>query len=329
MTTNPSGQPTLLPSPLVSVAMITYNHRPYIAQALDSVLAQRRDFPIEIVISDDCSPDGAASIIDEYETVHPGLFRRLDPPQNLGAVANFDQVWRACSGKYIALLEGDDWWHSPEKLAIQVAFMERHLECTISGHLCQICNMSGQASLQYGHTKQTDQPELFDAHDLIFGSNSLMTPSVMCRRGVVPGLPGWAMGMGFGDIPLFLLHAIRGRIGFINQPLSTYRVHPGGVWTSKSPSAHLTCADEGYKAMRSNFPKEFCRFFDARLGALNQALFDVYRREGRYWAARCHLGQAVWRYYRAGRLTAGLAIRAPIWLLFPGVQRLRSLFLKR
>ena len=325
MTINPPGRPTLPPSPLVSVAMITYNHRSYIAQALDSVLAQRRDFPIEIVISDDCSPDGTAAVIDQYETAHPGLFRRLDPPQNLGMNANFDHVWRACSGKYIALLEGDDWWHSTEKLAVQVAFMERHPECTISGHLCQICNMGGQETLKYG---LTEQPELFDAQDMILGSTFLMTPSVMCRRGVIPEVPSWVMRMGFADIPLFLLHATRGRIGFINQPHSTYRVHSGGIWSSKSRLTALTCMVQGLKVMRSNLPKEFCRFFDARLGILHHILFDIYRGEGRHWAARCHIGQAAWRDYRTGRLTTGLAVRVPIWLLYPGVRRFRSLFLK-
>ena len=329
MTTPTDEQPTMRDQPLVSVAMITYNHRSFIAQAIESVLAQRRDFPIEIVISDDCSTDDTAAIIDDYEAAHPGLFRRLDPPRNVGGDANFEQVWRACSGKYIALLEGDDWWHSPDKLAIQVAFMERHPECTISGHLCQICNMSGQPSLKHGHVTQTEQPELFDAQDLIIGSNILLTGSVMCRRGVVPGKPSWAIRMGFGDLPLFLLHAVRGRVGFINQPLSTYRVHPGGVWSSKSGLTALSCFVQGLEVMRSKFPKELCKHFDARLGQLNQVLFNLYRSEGKHWAARRHIGQAIWHNYRAGLLTTGLAVRAPIWLLWPGVRRFRSLFVKR
>ena len=186
--------------------------------------------------------------------------------------------------------------------------------------------MSGQETLKFG---LTEQPELFDVQDLIIDRNFLLTGSVMCRRGVVPGVPSWAMGMGFTDIPLFLLHATSGRIGFINQPLSTYRVHPGGVWSSKSRLTALTCMVQGFKVMRSNFPKEFCRPFDARLGKLNQILFDIYRGEGRHWAARCHIVQAAWRYYRAGQLTTGLAVRVPIWLLYPGVQRFRSFFLKR
>jgi glycosyltransferase involved in cell wall biosynthesis len=317
-------EPTMTDPPLVSIAMITYNHRPYIAQALDSILAQRRDFPIEIVISDDCSPDGTGVIIDEYETAHPGLLRRLDPPQNLGMNANFKQVWRACSGKYIALLEGDDWWHSPDKLAIQVAFMERYTECTISGHICQIKTMNGQEPLKHS---LTEQPELFDAQDLITARYCLFTPSVMCRRGVVQEVPHWAMAMGYLDLPMFLLHATRGRAGFINQALSTYRMHAGGVWSSKTPLSGMTCLVQGYQVMRSNFPRAYRRHFDEKLGGLNQTLFDAYRNQGRYWLARWYIGQAAWHYYRGGRLTAGMVLRAPVWLIYPGMRRFRSLFL--
>src|SRR4051794_27633136 len=109
-------------SPVVSVAIISYNHRAYIGQALDSVFAQQRAFPIEVVISDDCSPDGTGRVIDEYQAAHPELVRRLDPPQNVGMAANFDRVFRACRGKYVAFLEGDDWWRA-EKLATQLKFM--------------------------------------------------------------------------------------------------------------------------------------------------------------------------------------------------------------
>ncbi len=321
MTMPSREQATMTAPPLVSVAMITYNHRSFIAQALDSVLAQRRDFPIEIVISDDCSPDGTASIIDEYERAHPGLFRRLDPPVNVGMNANFSRVWLACSGKYIALLEGDDWWHSPEKLSSQVAFMECHPECTVSGHLCQINSMNGQEPLSHS---LTEQPELFDAHDLIVGRHFLLTPTVMCRRGVLPRVPDWVMGMDFVDLPVFLLHAVRGRIGFINQPLSTYRMHFGGIWSSKSFVAGVTCLIHGLKIIRLNVPRALRQHFDARLGELNQILFHAYRNEGRHWAARRHMGQAVWCCYRGRRLTPGLLVRAPLWIFYPGMRRLWS-----
>jgi glycosyltransferase involved in cell wall biosynthesis len=314
------------PPSLVSVAMVTYKHRPYIAQALDSVLAQRRDFPIEIVISDDCSPDGTAAVIDDYEKAHPGLFRRLDPPQNVGMNANFSRVWQACTGKFIAFLDGDDWWHSPDKLATQVAFMERHPECTISGHLCESQNLVGENSARQG---LTEQPELFDAEDLIAGVSSLMTPSVMCRGGVVPRVPDWAMSMGFLDLPMFLLHATRGRIGFINQPLSTYRVHSGGVWSSKSTMAGLDCLVRGFTVMRSNFAPKFRSCFDARLAEVTQFLFHAYRREGRHWQARWQAGKAVWLSYRSGKLTTGLAVRSARWILYPGALGFRSMFLKR
>ena len=53
--------------PLVSVKMITYNHAPYIARLIEGVLKQRVNFPVELVIGEDCSTDGMREIVLEYQ----------------------------------------------------------------------------------------------------------------------------------------------------------------------------------------------------------------------------------------------------------------------
>jgi hypothetical protein len=88
--------------PTVSVAVITYNHEQFIAQAIESVLMQETEFVVELVIGEDCSTDGTRRIVQAYAGKYPNVIRALLPERNLGMAMNYEAVWQACRGKYIA-----------------------------------------------------------------------------------------------------------------------------------------------------------------------------------------------------------------------------------
>lgn len=113
--------------PLVSVWMITYNHEKFIAQAIDSVIMQKTNFDYEIVIGEDCSTDRTREIVLEYKAKHPDKFKLLLQEKNVGMMQNFIVTLKTCNGKYIALLEGDDYWTDPLKLQKQVDFLQANL----------------------------------------------------------------------------------------------------------------------------------------------------------------------------------------------------------
>ena len=121
--------------PMVSVALVTYKHEAYIREALDSILMQRVNFSYEIVAGDDCSPDGTQDILREYADRHPGRFVLLLREKNLGATANSYDIKCHCTGRYIAQLEGDDFWTDPDKLQKQVDFLEAHPEYIGTAHM--------------------------------------------------------------------------------------------------------------------------------------------------------------------------------------------------
>ncbi len=121
--------------PMVSVALVTYKHEAYIREALDSILMQRVNFSYEIVVGDDCSPDGTQDILREYADRHPGRFVLLLREKNLGATANSYDIKCHCTGRYIAQLEGDDFWTDPDKLQKQVDFLEAHPEYIGTVHM--------------------------------------------------------------------------------------------------------------------------------------------------------------------------------------------------
>ena len=118
-------------TPLVSVCTITYNHEKFIAEALDSFLMQETDFPFELVVDDDCSPDGTADVVRQYMIKFPNIIKPNLREKNVGMMPNFIENMKRAKGKYIALCEGDDYWTDPLKLQKQVDFLEGN-----EGYVC-------------------------------------------------------------------------------------------------------------------------------------------------------------------------------------------------
>lgn len=135
--------------PLLSVRLMTYNHEPFIAQAIEGCLMQKTNFPFEIVIGDDFSTDNTLAIAKKYEQENPEKIRVLKRTvgdeywkkrQKIGRYQNFIDILENCKGKYIALLDGDDYWTDPKKLQKQVDFLEKYDEYSFCCHAFQKVN---------------------------------------------------------------------------------------------------------------------------------------------------------------------------------------------
>lgn len=111
---------------MVSVVLISYNAEKYIKEAIESVVAQKVNFKYELLLADDCSKDNTLNIMKEYEKKYPEIIRILKREHNLGATRNQLDASLQSKGKYITLLEGDDYWISEDKLQRQVDFLEEH-----------------------------------------------------------------------------------------------------------------------------------------------------------------------------------------------------------
>ncbi len=122
---------------MVSVVMTTYNHHPFIAEAIEGVLKQKTEFPIELIIGEDCSIDGTRKIVEEYSIRYPEQIKPIFNKKNLGLLKNYKETLQVVSGKYIAFCEGDDYWTDPLKLQKQVDFMESNLSYVACFHKYQ------------------------------------------------------------------------------------------------------------------------------------------------------------------------------------------------
>lgn len=123
--------------PIISIAMLVYNHEKYLQQALDSVFRQKIGVLYEIVIGEDCSTDDSREVIKKWMEKYPDIIRLISHDHNLGMHENFNQVLFSCKGEYIAWLEGDDFWQDDYKLQKQYIFLERH-----SDYVGAACNVT-------------------------------------------------------------------------------------------------------------------------------------------------------------------------------------------
>lgn len=127
----------LVKKPLVSVGVFTYNQEQYIEQCLDSILSQKTNFDYEIIIGEDCGTDKTRAICVDYQKRYPEKIKLLLHDENHGMLTNFSEVCKLMRGRYMADMDGDDYWVDDYKLQKQVDFMEQHPEygvCFTAGY---------------------------------------------------------------------------------------------------------------------------------------------------------------------------------------------------
>mgnify|MGYP001646904938 CR=1 FL=1 len=129
---------------VVSVIMTTYNHEAYIKKAIDSVLCQETNFVFELIIGNDASTDKTSQIIQSISADNSEIIRLIDRRENIGASANFYDMLISACGKYVAILDGDDFWVCRDKLQKQVDFLEEHKDYIGCTHSCKLVDNEGR-----------------------------------------------------------------------------------------------------------------------------------------------------------------------------------------
>ncbi len=215
--------------PGVSVVITTYNHQRYIEQAIQSVLAQETSFPIEILIADDCSKDRTPEIIAQLDKQNPGRLTVLKNPRNLGISGNLQSCREQARGRYMAILEGDDYWIDTRKLQKQFDAMEANPDWSM-------CYTGSRVFTDDGSKPDLIKPRQAPDHPLsvddFLEENAVQTMSVgMYRQGVIERTPDWHAKVRIGDWALHILHAYQGPVGFVPGVMTAYRVHAGGMWS--------------------------------------------------------------------------------------------------
>lgn len=274
----------------VSVLMITYNHESLLAQAIESVLEQQVSFEYEIVIGEDCSTDNTRAIVKAYQEKYPDRIRALLPTANLGMTHNFEETWRRCRGKYIALLEGDDYWTSPNKLQAQVDFLDSHAECSMCFHNVMVVYQDGSQAPR--NFSPSDQKSISDLRDLLY-ENFIATPSVMFRNHLFDRLPTWFHQLKMGDWTLHILNAQFGKIGYLDQVMAVYRIHQGGVWSSSSQTERLRASVKMFEFMNAHFQGKYNDLISYHLARFYKALAIISLKQRSFVSLACYSIQLI------------------------------------
>lgn len=243
-------------APLVSVCMTAYNHAPYIARAIEGVLAQRTTFGVELVLSDDCSTDATGAICRDYAARYPDRIRLVTGPVNVGMRANYRRTIEACRGRYVALCDGDDWWCDPLKLQRQVEALEADPACGVS------CTRSERRFEATGERRRYPAGELRCDFDGLLFDNTVENCTAVARRDLILRYyaevrpeehPEWLTD----DAPMWIWFAACSRIRASEEVTAVHRMLPESVSQSGAYRRRIAFCDSLC---------DIALWFDARYG---------------------------------------------------------------
>ena len=217
----------------VSVICITYNHAPFIRDALDGFVMQKTNFPYEVIIHDDASTDGTADIIREYAEKYPDIIKPILQTENQwsrGISISRNYTWPRIRGQYVALCEGDDYWTDENKLQRQSDFLDTHPDFSICFHpVVKRWQDASKPDTIFPSAKEHFYKNTLDINHLK-RRNFIATGSVMYRWCLNNDYDRCPSGITPGDWYLHLLHAQHGKIYMLPSVMGVYRKHSGGIW---------------------------------------------------------------------------------------------------
>lgn len=250
--------------PLVSICCITYNHEKYISDTIESFLMQETSYPFEIIIHDDASNDNTKSIIEFYRNKHPDIIKVISQKENQyskGKKVLFDYVLPEVNGKYIAFCEGDDFWKSKYKLEKQISFLEGNKTYSSCFHSVEIVNLDKSVTGRYLGPKGKGNMQSKLSKNVQGGFihiSSLVIKSDILK----PNLPNWVLKSQHGDVALALLASVYGKVYFLDDPMSCYRI---GVENSIMTKLRKQSSDKNkqieYHFQRNIFLKEVDKYY--------------------------------------------------------------------
>lgn len=226
-----SNSPRFSGNYLIDINIACYNHEKFIAQAIESVLNQKTNFPFRIIIGDDCSTDNSASIIKSYEFQYPDVIQAYYHPVNLGfesVETNGLFLLNQSTSKYIAFLDGDDYWTDENKLQKQVDLLENNADFVFCSH-----------AVVYKHDDKLKKDEIngfqkdeIQTADCLFGTPSHPNSWVFKNGLGLP--PDFNSIRSTADDAFMLFFSTKGRCAYIDTPMSVYRISDAGSWSTLS-----------------------------------------------------------------------------------------------
>lgn len=208
---------------LVSIQCFVYNHEKFLRQCLEGFVMQKTNFKFEAIVHDDVSTDGSVDIIKEYAHNYPNIIKPIFEEENQYSKhdGSLDRIVdKACSGKYIAYCEGDDYWIDPFKLQKQVDYLETHPDCIMCFHNAIVIFSDTDAPSyifnKLSSSRNVELKELLEAW-------IVPTASMMFRREIRDNFPEWSKQIYSSDLTTSLVCFSKGKVYSMKDVMSCYR----------------------------------------------------------------------------------------------------------
>ncbi len=233
----------------ISVIMITYNHADYISRAIEGVLMQKTNFKVELIISNDASPDNSHQVIEKAienlpENITVSYYHHST---NLGMMRNFLFALYHAHSPYLAHCDGDDYWTDENKLQKQFDFLEANPDYQICHH-----NVLEKRGLKYRKRNHKLTEDRIDDLERLAEGNFIHSSSIMLRN-TVREFPEYFSRAENGDYFLLLLAARKGKIMYLNEVMGVYRIHNTSSWSSMKKREQRETHINFLKNIQQNF----------------------------------------------------------------------------
>jgi glycosyltransferase involved in cell wall biosynthesis len=225
------------------VLVFSYNHEKYLNTCLKSISNQIFDKTFHCLIADDCSSDSSQQIIKSFIKNFPNSFSYIKRQENLGKFTggngryNALHAYSLSKSKYIAVLDGDDYWTDPYKLQKQVDYLEANPDCSITSH--QVLDIDEKGNLLKKDKRKVFEKSLiikkYQYFDENFNETASQPGSWVFRTSLVNSLPNIITKVIYGDDLMWIHFLNHGYAYIFNNEMSCYRHHTNGIWSRKTP----------------------------------------------------------------------------------------------
>lgn len=264
--------------PKLSIVMMSYNQGIFIGEAIESVLAQEIVCDWELLIGDDASQDNTAEIVNEYINRYPDKINYFKHSSNIGLHANYIFLINQCKGEYIALLEADDYWIDPNKINVQIDFMDKHPDLAWTFTNGCLVNTVGDITQKISY----DLPPIFDLEYYLKHFFNPMNNTIVFRRSSEPQeYPDFFKNVAQWDTVLHYLRSLKGNIGYVSIDGLAWRRHEGATSFTNSFSGTKRYMDWLIinKNIQAYLPKKLHQYFKSNSIAYEFISISYYKQK--------------------------------------------------
>lgn len=299
----------------VNVAVFTYNHSSFIRKAMDSIFMQKTKYSYNVIIGEDCSTDDTRDILMEYYEKYPDKINLILWNHNAGMDRNEIEVLKKCKGKYIAYLEGDDYWTDACKLEKQVSFMEDNEQYIGTAHNVRCVDKNGDFLHRDYGAYPYKEDHIYDL-DNVKRMELVGQTAGMVYRNIWTGFrkENWEKYFtceANGDLKVSLMLGSLGKVYFFQDIMADHRrVFEGDSWTAQAQGKDMRWIE--YQ-MRCQIRQYMLSEFNVDLGDTIRNLAEAYYKESVVQMLRnprkesvCVCIKFYWEKYKYGKKQKGI-----------------------